>query len=109
MLDAMDFVTRLTAHPKLAEFYGPLISPESPDGWEEHVTSSYITYNHAVGTCRMGSADDPLAVVDPELRVHGLDNLWIADASVLPVIPHATTNLAAILVGEVAARNIARA
>ena len=109
MLGGMRFATRLAAHPRFAEFCGPLISPASPGDWEEHVTSSYITYNHAVGTCRMGTAGDPLAVVDPDLRVHGLDNLWIADASVLPVIPHATTNLAAILVGEVAARNVARA
>ena len=109
MLDAMGFVTRLVAHPRLAEFYGPLISPGSPDGWEEHVTTSYITYNHAVGTCRMGPADDPLAVVDPELRVHGLDNLRVADASILPVVPHAPTNLSALMIGEIAARNLARA
>ena len=43
----------------------------------------------------------------PELRVHGLANLRIADASVLPTVPHANTNLAAILVGEIAARHIA--
>lgn len=109
ILDGMRFVTELCAHPRLAEFYGQLITPESTDEWEEHVTSSYITYNHAVGTCRMGSADDPLAVVDPELRVHGFDNLWIADCSVLPVIPHAPTNLSAIMVGEIATRNIAGA
>jgi choline dehydrogenase len=109
MLNAMRFVTRLVGHPKLAEFYGPLISPESPDGWREHVTSSYITYNHAVGTCRIGAAGDPLAVVDPGLRVHGVDNLWVADASVLPVIPHAPTNLSALMIGEIAARNLASA
>ena len=109
MLNGMRFVTRLVAHPRMAEFYGPLISPESPDDWEEHVTSSYITYNHAVGTCRIGPAGDPLAVVDPELRVHGLDNLWVADASVLPTVPHAPTNLSALMIGEIAARNLARA
>jgi len=51
-------------------------------------------------------ADDPLAVVGPDLRVHGLTGLRIADESVLPVIPHANTNLAAILVGEIAARAV---
>jgi choline dehydrogenase-like flavoprotein len=69
--------------------------------------TSWITYNHAVGTCRIGPPDDPLAVVDPALRVHGLANLWIADASVLPVVPHGPTNLSAILVGEIAARSLA--
>jgi choline dehydrogenase-like flavoprotein len=38
--------------------------------------------------------------------VHGIDNLWIADASVLPVVPHVNTNLSAILVGEAAARHV---
>ncbi len=108
MLDAMRFVTHLTAHPRLAEFYGDLVSPETPDGWDEFVASTWITYNHAVGTCRMGPLGDPLAVVDPELRVQGLDNLWVADASILPVIPHATTNLVACLVGEMAAATLAR-
>jgi choline dehydrogenase len=106
MLDGIRFVRRLTEHPALAEFYGPLISPASEDEWEEHVLSSYITYYHGVGTCRIGPADDAGAVVDEHLRVRGLDNLWVADASVLPTLPHANTNLAALLVGEIAAREL---
>ncbi len=109
MLGGMRLAAAIAAHPRFAAFCGPLISPASPADWEEHVRSTYITYNHAVGTCRIGAAVDPLAVVDPQLRVHGLDNLWVADASVLPLIPHAPTNLAAILVGEVAARSVAGA
>jgi choline dehydrogenase len=109
MLDGMRFVTRLTAHRRLAAYYGPLVTPGPDEDWEAYVGASHITYNHAVGTCRFGGAGDPLAVVDPELRVHGLDNLWIADASVLPVIPHSPTNVAAIMIGEIAARNLARA
>ncbi|HET7030049.1 MAG TPA: GMC family oxidoreductase N-terminal domain-containing protein [Candidatus Limnocylindrales bacterium] len=106
MLDGMDFVDRLTKHPALARFYGEMVTPASRADWREHILTAYDTYHHAVGTCRIGPAGDPLAVVDPELRVHGLDGLRIADASVLPVIPHANTNLAAILVGEIAARAI---
>jgi choline dehydrogenase len=86
-----------------------LITPEARDRWEEHVLTSYITYYHGVGTCRIGPDGDPDAVVDAALRVHGIDNLRVADASVLPTVPHANTNLAAILVGEIAAREIARA
>jgi choline dehydrogenase len=107
LVDGIGLVDRLAKHPALAAFYGPMLTPESPDDWEEHVLASYSTYHHGVGTCRFGASDDPLAVVDPKLRVHGLENLWVADASVLPEIPHANTNLAAILVGEVAARNLA--
>jgi choline dehydrogenase-like flavoprotein len=40
------------------------------------------------------------------LRVHGLDNLWVADASILPTVVHANTNLTCIMIGEVAAENI---
>jgi choline dehydrogenase len=109
LVDGIGVVTRLTAHPALAAFYGPLITPDSVAAWEEHVRTSYITYYHGVGTCRIGIPGDPDAVVDAGLRVHGMENLWVADASVLPVVPHANTNLAAILVGEIAARAIAQA
>ena len=96
------------AHPEMAEFYGELVVPESDDeaAWRDHALGSHITYNHATGTCRLGPATDPLAVVGPDLRVHGFDNLWLADMSVIPVIPHAPTNLTAYLVGSVAARNL---
>jgi choline dehydrogenase len=40
----------------------------------------------------MGPANDPLAVVDQKLQVHGIDNLWVADASVMPTVVHANTN-----------------
>jgi choline dehydrogenase len=106
LVDGIGLVDRLAHHPAMAAFYGELVTPESPEQWREHVLTAYDTYHHAVGTCRIGPAGDPDAVVGPDLRVHGIGNLSVADASVLPVVPHANTNLAAILVGEIAARSM---
>jgi choline dehydrogenase-like flavoprotein len=55
---------------------------------------------HICGTCRMGAADDPRAVVDPSGRVLGVDGLWVADASVFPEVPRANTNLPTIAAAE---------
>lgn len=55
---------------------------------------------HPIGTCKMGPADDPMAVVDAKGRVHGLEGLRVADAAIMPNIPRANTNLSAIMIGE---------
>ncbi|MET9297635.1 GMC family oxidoreductase N-terminal domain-containing protein [Streptomyces sp. NPDC003077] len=55
---------------------------------------------HATGSARMGPADDPMAVVDQDGRVHGTENLRIVDASVFPTIPSAPTNLTTIMLAE---------
>jgi choline dehydrogenase len=58
------------------------------------------TYHHPVATCRMGAPRDPLAVVDPRGRVHGVAGLSVIDASVMPEIPAANTNLATMMLAE---------
>lgn len=57
-------------------------------------------YWHPVGTCAMGPEDDSLAVADERGRVHGLENVHVADASLMPVIPRANTHLTTVAVAD---------
>ncbi|MEO3876166.1 GMC family oxidoreductase N-terminal domain-containing protein [Nonomuraea sp. B12E4] len=72
------------------------------DAARDYIRRSTTTYFHPVGTCRIGTAG--LAVVDPLLRVHGVDGLRVADASVMPSIVSAPTNAAVLGIAERAAR-----
>jgi choline dehydrogenase len=60
----------------------------------------WVHYYHPVGTCKMGPASDPAAVVDARGRIHGLEGGYVADCSIMPVVPRANTNVPAVLVGE---------
>lgn len=96
---------RLTEHilsqPALTmQGLSPLGSP-LPHTDEEvcaEIRASADTLYHPVGTCRMGS--DALAVVDAQLRVHGIENLCVADASVMPTLIGGNTNACSVMIGE---------
>jgi choline dehydrogenase len=71
----------------------------------QYVRDTAITYHHQVGTCKMGV--DANAVVDPTLKVHGIDGLRVADASIMPTVTTGNTNAPSILIGERAAEFVA--
>lgn len=66
----------------------------------EWIRSTVVGHWHASCSCRMGAADDPMAVTDPRGRVYGVEGLRVADASIMPSVPCANTNFPTIMVGE---------
>ena len=74
-----------------------LASDDALDAWLHRTVR---TSQHLVGTCKMGPASDPMAVVDQYGRVHGVEALNVADASVMPDTPRANTNVSAIVIAE---------
>jgi choline dehydrogenase len=86
---------------RVAPVMGPSLSREEALTFLRRACTSYC---HPVGTCAMGSGRE--AVVDAELRVHGVDGLRIADASIMPTITSANTNAPCVMIGEFAARRI---
>ncbi|QFR33895.1 GMC family oxidoreductase [Ancylobacter sp. TS-1] len=71
---------------------------QSDDEWAAYVRETAIGIYHPAGTCKMGV--DPMAVVDPTLKVRGLENLYVADASIMPVIVSGNLNANCIMIGE---------
>ena len=76
---------------------------DSDEFWECAVRYATGPENHQAGSCKMGPASDPLAVVDPELQVHGIEGLRVADASVMPVVTSGNPHATVVMIGERAA------
>ncbi|MEM6620076.1 MAG: choline dehydrogenase [Pseudomonadota bacterium] len=107
---AIRLTREIFAQPAFAPYYDGEIQPGADvqsdaalnDFIQDHVESAY----HPCGTCRMGAATDPGAVVDPECRVIGVDGLYVADSSIFPTIPNGNLNGPSIMVGEKASDHI---
>ncbi len=94
--------------PYVAGEYLPGPGADTDERLLEFARNKGATIFHPAGTCRMGPAGDPLAVVDPQLRVHGIDGLRVVDCSVMPTIVSGNTNAPVIMIAEKAADMILR-
>jgi choline dehydrogenase-like flavoprotein len=110
MVDAVKQAQRILDSDAFAEFDGYLAADDTRLRTDEEICdfirSRAETIYHPVGTCKMGSDTDPMAVVDPQLNVRGVTNLRVVDASVMPTIVGGNTNAATIMIAERAAEII---
>jgi choline dehydrogenase len=104
LADGVELVNRLVSTGPLAEIVEPL--PDSTLTWsnrdelERKIRSQVGTTFHPSSTCRMGPADDPLAVVDARARVHGIDGLFVVDASIFPTGPRGNLHFPVVAAAE---------
>jgi choline dehydrogenase len=108
IVEGLQFAIELASSPSFAPLYRSIgmLDPSSAndrDVLEGYIKTSVGGWYHASGTCRMGADPEDGAVVDARLQVHGVDGLHVVDASVMPTVPRAPTNLSSIAIGERAA------
>jgi choline dehydrogenase len=102
LLDGVMLARRLLATAAFSSLQGVEILPgptaHDEATWTDYIRASTVGVHHPSSTCRMGV--DPLAVVDPALRVRGIENLRVVDASVFPRLVAGNTNAAVVMVAE---------
>lgn len=105
MREAIRIATDLLKHSDFASIVDECVGIrnsdlESDDSLDEWILREVTTGQHLTGTCKMGPDSDGSAVVDQFLKVHGIDGLRVADASIMPNTVRANTNASAIMIGE---------
>jgi choline dehydrogenase len=108
LLEAIRITRRIMTAPSMKDIATDEIAPgvdiESDEELLDWVRHNAETTYHPVGTCKMGN--DPMAVVDDQLRVHGMEGLRVADASIMPTLTSGNTNAPSIMIGEKAAKMV---
>jgi 4-pyridoxate dehydrogenase len=108
---AVRLIREIARQPALAPYIGREIAPgpqcDTDEAIDAFIRKTAITVHHPAGTCRMGRADDAMAVVDAELRVLGVQGLRVVDASVMPDLTSGNINAPVIMIAERAADLIA--
>lgn len=107
-LEAMRITRRIMTAPSMQGIVTDELTPgvniQADDELLDWLKHNAETTYHPVGTCKMGS--DPMAVVDDQLRVHGMQGLRVADASIMPTLTSGNTNAPSIMIGEKASRMV---
>ena len=106
-IDAVRWARDIAHQPALAPYRGPEMDPgehvSSDDDILAAVARGAMSGYHASGTCKMGASGDPMAVVDDQLKVRGVDGLRVVDASVMPIVVTGNTNAPTVMIAEKAA------
>ncbi len=105
MRDGIRLCLRLAETPAFRAIVTGRVLPTDADMASDDALDAWLVRNlgtarHISGTCKIGPSSDPMAVVDQYLRVHGLEGIRVADASVMPQVPRANTNATAAMIGE---------
>ena len=103
--EAVRLCVSMLQHSAYENIIDEIISPTSADLETNETLDAWLRRNistsyHISGTCKMGPDNDPMAVVDPHLRVRGVSNLRIADASIMPDVVRANTNVTTMMIAE---------
>ncbi len=102
LVESMKINRKIAAQPKLAEITAREIYPgpdvQTDEELADYAKTNLLSYHHQVGTCKMGH--DEMAVVDHELRVHGVEGLRVVDASIMPTVTTGNTNAPTIMIAE---------
>lgn len=103
-LKGLEMAREILAQPALSKFVRKEVLPgpgvTSRDELHDYACRMAKTDHHPVGTCKMGPVSDPMAVLDAELRVRGIEGLRVCDSSIMPTINSSNTNAPTIMIGE---------
>jgi choline dehydrogenase len=100
MAAGVEAARRLAGTPPLDALIDEPLWAHDGERLDDAILAEVAGYQHPVGTCRMGPPDDRDAVVDHDGRVHGIAGVSVIDASIMPTIPTANTNVPTLMLAE---------
>tara|TARA_B100001750_G_scaffold231873_1_gene230454 strand:- start:2605 stop:2949 length:345 start_codon:yes stop_codon:yes gene_type:complete len=105
MREAVRLCIKITERSEFEEILKFRVQPSddelnSDDLLNQWLLSNVSTQHHSSGTCKMGPDNDPMAVVDKDGKIHGMKNIRVVDASIMPDVVRANTNATTIMIAE---------